>query len=128
MGTQTTSGYFSGFSIISVIVGVGFLCVCLILWLLAPVGKVVLLFGMAMLFGGFANSLAFLVLHRMESAGYEVGLWRWPGKDFRLYSEYWRIAPQKGWSRWMLSGFLLCFGLAAAFLLSIPITGGNLLK
>lgn len=70
----------------------------------------------------------FLVLHRMESAGYEVGLWRWPGWDFRLYSEYWRIAPQKGWSRWMLSGFLVCFGLAAAFLLSIPMGGGNLLE
>jgi len=75
------------------------------------------LFGTAMLFGGIANSLAFLVFHRMNSAGFEVHISRGPLKDFRLYSEYWRIAPLRGWSRWILAGALLSFGLAAAFLL-----------
>jgi len=28
-----------------------------------------------MLFGGSANGFALLVLHRMELAGYEVGMW-----------------------------------------------------
>ena len=68
----------------------------------------------------------------MKLAGYEVGLWRWPLKDFKLYSEYWRIAPLKGWSRWSLAGGLLCFGLAGAFLFSflfsIPVVGGTVLK
>jgi len=81
-----------------------------------------------MLFGGLANSLAFLILHRMDLAGYEVGLWRWPQKDFKLYSEYWRIAPLRGWSRWALAGFVLCFVLAGVFLFSIPIVGGSVLK
>jgi len=82
---------------------------------------------MLWLFGGLANSLAFLVLHRMDSAGYEVGLWRWP-RDFKLYSEYWRIAPLKGWSRWALAGSVLCFALAAAFLFSLPKAGWTVLK
>jgi hypothetical protein len=61
------------------------------------------------------------------SAGYEVGLWRWP-RDFKLYSEYWRIAPLKGWSRWALAGSVLCFALAAAFLFSLPKAGWTVLK
>jgi hypothetical protein len=32
METRTTSGYFSDFSILSLVLGVGFLCVCLIFW------------------------------------------------------------------------------------------------
>jgi hypothetical protein len=127
MRTHAPSGSFILFSTISVIVGVVFFCGCLVFWWLAGVGKAVVLFGMVWLFGGLANSLAFLVLHRMDSAGYEVGLWRWP-RDFKLYSEYWRIAPVKGWSRWALTGFVLCFALAAAFLFSLPKAGWTVLK
>lgn len=75
----------------------------------------ILLFGTAMLFGGVANGLAFSALHRMQSVGYSVGLWRtW--KDFRLYSEYWRIAPEKKWSRLPMVGFVVSFILAGCFL------------
>ena len=55
----------------------------------------------------------------MDSAGYDVGIWRWP-RDFKLYAEYWRIAPQKGWSRLTLGGAVFCFLLAGVFLFSIP--------
>src|SRR5262245_24075844 len=100
METQTTSGYFPGFSIVHIVFGGGFFCVFLILWLFDAVGNVILLFGLAMLFLGLANALAGFVLHRMESAGYTVNFWSVPGRDFRLYWEYWRIAPQQGWPRW----------------------------
>lgn len=79
-----------------------------------------------MLFGGFANSLAFRVLNRMDKAGYKVRYWRWFTEDLRLYSEYWRIAPAKGWSRSALSGAIVCFLLAAVFLFSIPTIAGHL--
>lgn len=78
------------------------------------------MFGAAMFFGGLANGLACHVLHQMEAAGYDIGYWRWFPKDFRLYSEYWRIAPLRGWSRLTLAGSILCFLLAAVFLFSIP--------
>jgi hypothetical protein len=78
------------------------------------------------LFGGLANSFAFLVLHRMDTAGYEVGIWRWT-RDFKLYAEYWRIAPGKGWSRFVLVGAVLCFLLAAAFFFRLPTFAGHLL-
>ena|SRR5215467_12068054 len=124
MENRANSGLFSGYSILFLIVGIGFICVCLLLWWFTHF-KVILLFGLAMLFGGFANSLAFVVLNRMDEAGYKVGYWRWFSEDLRLYSEYWRIAPVKGWSRSALSGALISFLLAAAFLLSIPIFAGN---
>jgi hypothetical protein len=124
MENRVNSGLFSGYSILFLIVGIGFLCVGLLLWWFTHF-KVILLFGLAMLFGGFANSLSFVVLNRMDEAGYKVGYWRWFSEDVRLYSEYWRIAHLKGWSRSVLSGALVCFLLAAAFLLSIPIFGGN---
>lgn len=41
------------------------------------------LFGAAMLLGGLANGLAFLVLDRMSSLGYPVGIWR-TYKDWAL--------------------------------------------
>jgi hypothetical protein len=87
--------------------------------------RAVVLFGFAMLFGGLANGLAFHVLDRMDEAGYEIGYRRWLRQDLRVYAEYWRIAPQKGWSRSVLTGALLCFLLAAVFLLSIPIFAPN---
>src|SRR5215469_3887493 len=98
METRTTSGYFSGFSILSLVVAIGYLCVCLIFWWLTRKNAIIV-FGVAMFFGGVANSLSCRVLDRMEVAGYEVGHWRWFTKDLKLYSEYWRIAPDKGWSR-----------------------------
>ena len=111
---------------LSLIIGIGFLCVCLILWWFIR-QKAMILFGVAMLFGGIANSRACLVLDRMDAAGYDVGYWRWFPKDLKLYSEYWRIAPNKGWSRFTLGGSILCFLLAALFLFSIPIFAANLL-
>lgn len=77
-------------------------------------------FGIMCLFGELANSLAFLVLHRMETAGYEVSYWRWFPKDLKLYSEYWRIAANKGWSRLALDGAVLCFLLAALSRFFLP--------
>ena len=77
MENRVNSGPFSGYSILFLILGIGFLSVCLLLWWFTHF-KVILLLGLAMLFGGFANSLAFVVLNRMGEAGYEVGYWRWP--------------------------------------------------
>ena len=56
------------------------------------------LFLIAMVFGGLANGSAFLVLGRMRSLGYPVGIWRTPS-DASLYQECWRIARSKNWSR-----------------------------
>ena len=39
MGTRINSGYFSGFSVLSLIVGIGFLCVCLIFWWFTRLNK-----------------------------------------------------------------------------------------
>jgi hypothetical protein len=86
-------------------------------WWFARAQQAKVLFGASMLFAGLANGLAFLVLHRMYLAGFKVGFWRWPRQDFKLYAEYWRIAPPRGWSRWVLVGFVLCFGIAAMFLI-----------
>jgi hypothetical protein len=65
----------------------------------------------------------------METAGYQAGHRRWFFKDLKLYSEYWRIAPDKGWSRFTLGGAVLCFLLAALFLflLKTPIFAGHTL-
>jgi hypothetical protein len=124
METPTPSGYFSGLSLITSIFGVGFLIVCLILWSFLR-QNALLLFGAAMLFGGFENSLACLVLHRMERSGHEVGFWRGP-KDFKLYWEYWRTAPQKNWSRLLLAGALVCGLVAGIFLFStLFVAAGN---
>jgi hypothetical protein len=75
-----------------------------------------LLFAMAMVLTGIANVFAFKVLGRMRSLGFSVGLWRWPRKDFQLYSRYWTIAPTKGWSRLPLVAALFAFALAVIFL------------
>jgi len=114
----TTTGYFSGVSIISLVGGVGFFCVSFILWWFLRY-KALVLFGAAMLFGGLANSLACLVLHRMHTAGYDVGYWRWFSTDLEIYSEYWRTASSRGWSRSPLVSAIFCFLVAAMFLLSI---------
>jgi hypothetical protein len=71
-----------------------------------------LLFAIAMIFGGIANALAFMVLGRMRRLGFDVGLWRWPQEDFRLYANYWNLAPTKGWSRLPLAAALISFVLA----------------
>jgi hypothetical protein len=119
MGTETSSRYFFYLSIFSLVVGVSFFCGFLIHSRFAHTQYAAeALFGTAMLFAGLANSLSFVVLHRMDLAGFKVGIWRWPGRDFKLYAEYWRIAPLKGWSRWALAGSFLSFGLALVFLLS----------
>jgi hypothetical protein len=124
MRTHAPSGYFLTMSVISLVVGVCFLVGCLTYWRVAGIGATVVSFGMMCMFGGLANSLAFLVLHRMDSAGYDVGIWRWT-RDFKLYAEYWRIAPDKGWSRFALIAAVLCFLLAAAFFFSLPAFAGH---
>lgn len=124
METPGQSGTFSGFSTLSLVVGVVFLCICLIFWWFTRF-RAVVLFGFGMFFGGIANSLAFRLLDRMDEAGYEVGYWRWFWQDLRIYFEYWRIAPQRGWSRSALTGAVICFLLAGFFLLSIPIFAPN---
>jgi hypothetical protein len=123
MEADSNSGYLSGLSMLSLIVGTGFLSVCLILWWFMR-QRALILFGGAMFFGGVANCLACHVLQRMDAAGYEVGYWRWLPKDLRLYSEYWRIAPSRGRSRFVLAGSILCFLLAGMFLLSIAVFAG----
>jgi hypothetical protein len=128
MGTGPTTRYFSGASIISLGAGVVLFCLSLFSRRFDAADRGNILFGIAMLFAGLANGLAFLVLHRMALAGYEVGLWRWPQKDFKLYLEYWRIAPLRGWSRWVLAGAVLCFAFGGLFLFSIPLVSANVLK
>jgi hypothetical protein len=123
METRTTSGYFSGLAVLSLVFGVGFVCVSLVFWWFMR-QTAIILFGVAMFFGGTANSFACRVLHRMDEAGYQIGYWRWFSKDLKLYSEYWRIAPNKGWSRLTLIGAVLCFLLAGLFLFSIPTFAG----
>jgi hypothetical protein len=79
-----------------------------VIWQFAWHEKDVLLCGLALFLAGLANSLALLVLARLTSTGYEVGYWRWSGKDFEFYRQYWQIAPAKGRSRWVLVGAGLC--------------------
>jgi len=126
MRTHAPSGYFFTMSIVSLVVGVCFCVGCLTYLGVAGIGKAAVSFGMMCLFSGMASSLAFLVLHRMDSAGYDIGIWRWP-RDFKLYSEYWRIAPDEGWSRFVLVAAVLCFLLAAVCLFSMPNFAGHAL-
>jgi hypothetical protein len=80
-------------------------------------------FAIAMLFGAVTNICAFFVPYRMRSLGFSVGIWRWPRKDFQLYSGYWHIAPKKGWSRLPIMMMLIAFVIMAIFLfLSMPKT------
>ncbi len=73
-----------------------------------------LFFAIAMFFGLVANAAAFLVLEGMETLGWSrTG---WVGRDFQMYAAYWRIAPQKGWSRVAHLLVPVAFVLAAAFL------------
>ncbi len=72
-------------------------------------------FAAAMVFGGLANGLAFLVLGRMRSLGHRVGIWR-TCKDWALYREYWRVAPEKNWSRAPITIGILSFILAGWFM------------
>ena len=105
---------------VSLVLSFCFFAGCLTYWRVSGIAQVAIPFGAVCLFGGLAHSLAYVVLHRMETAGYQVGHRRWFFKDLKLYSEYWRIAPNEGWSRFMLGGAILCFLLAALFLFSIP--------
>lgn len=72
-------------------------------------------FAFAMVFAGVANALLFLVLGRMRSLGVRVGLWR-TGRDWALYRQYWRIAPQQSWSRAPIVVAALSFAIACFFL------------
>jgi hypothetical protein len=110
-----------GWSVLCLFAGLGFLALSLLGWL-ATRDVALLLIGSAMLFGGVANSLAFLVLQRMQSAGYRIGFWRIPS-DVTLYREYWRIAPGRGWSRLPVVGLSVSFIIAACLLLCIPYSG-----
>lgn len=119
MRTHASSGYFFTMSVICLVMGLCFFVGCLAYWRVSGMSATAVSFGLMCLFGGLANSFAFRVLHRMDSAGYEVGIWRWT-RDFKLYAEYWRIAPDKGWSRFTLIATVLCFLLAAVCFFSLP--------
>lgn len=73
-------------------------------------------FAVAMIFGALSNACAFFVLYRMRSLGFTVGLWRSPRKDFPLYSGYWKIAPNRGWSRLPVVIMPVSFGIAVILL------------
>jgi hypothetical protein len=124
MWTRPNSGHLFTLSMVSLVLSFCFFAGCLTYWRVSGIA-VAIPFGAVCLFGGLANSLAFLVLHRMETAGYEVGHRRWFFKDLRLYSEYWRIAPNRGWSRFTLGGAILCFLLGVVLLFSIPTFAGH---
>jgi hypothetical protein len=72
-------------------------------------------FALAMIFALLANACVFLILYRMKSLGFRVGIWR-TGKDFQLYSGYWNIAPKRGWSRLPFIVMVASFGAAVIFL------------
>src|SRR6187399_1745264 len=118
MSDHEKSRIFLSLSVISLLAGVLFFGVLLLDYWLGTGRTNMVVLATALLFAGIANSLALLIFHRMNSIGFEVGIWRWPGQDLRLYAEYWRIAPDRGWSRWVLTGAMLCFISAAAFLFS----------
>jgi hypothetical protein len=125
MRTHPTSGHLFTLSMVSLVLSFCFLVGCLTYWRVSGVAQVAIPFGAVCFFGGMANSLAFLVLHRMETAGYQVGHCRWFFRDLKLYLEYWRIAESKGWSRFVLTGAIVCFLLAALFLFSISTFAGH---
>lgn len=70
-----------------------------------------------MLAGGLTNVVAYFVLRRMQVAEYSLGARRWTQQDFKLYAEYRRVAPVKGWSRWILVALVVDFALAVVFML-----------
>ena len=72
-------------------------------------------FAAAMVFGGLANGLAFLVLSRMHSLDLRIGFWR-TQKDWALYRQYWRVAPRHNWSRAPIIFAVLSFVTAACLL------------
>jgi hypothetical protein len=79
------------------------------------------LFGIAVIFCRNRERMRVWTLYRMRSLGFSVDLWRWPLKDFRLYSAYWKIAPAKGWFRFPLLAGILASVLSAIFLLSAAV-------
>jgi hypothetical protein len=105
------------FSAVSPIGGIAIFCWCLFFGLPGWPYKASVYFGLAMLSGGLTNAVAYFVLRRMQVAGYSVGYLRWMQRDFKLYTEYWRIAPVRGWSRWTLVALVANFGLAIVFML-----------
>jgi hypothetical protein len=82
-------------------------------------------FVAAVVFGLLLAVCHFLILFRMHSLGHKIGLWRSPIRDLALYREFWRIAPERGWSRApvvLLAAFGFCFFIAALLLLrSFPL-------
>lgn len=72
-------------------------------------------FALAVVFAALANGLAFLVLGRMRSLGHRVGVWR-THRDWAIYREYWRVAPERHWSRASIAMGILSLALAASFL------------
>jgi hypothetical protein len=109
------SSFFSFMAVLSALIGIAWFVAGL--FGLVPPGVQGALFGPAMLVAGASGALEFLVLRRMANAGYEVGFWR-TLKDFKLHSEYWRIAPEKKWSRAPLVGFWCGFVAAAGLFLA----------
>jgi hypothetical protein len=105
------------FSAVSLVGGIGFFCWCLFFGLPGWPHKASALIGLALFSGGLTNVAAAFVLRRMQVAGYQVGYRRWMQQDFKLYTEYWRIAPLKNWSRWILVALVAGFVLGIVFML-----------
>jgi hypothetical protein len=76
----------------------------------------VLYFFIAMAFLVAANLCSAAMRNRMEKRGWKRGFWGRTPADLVLYGKYWRIAPQVGWSRLPLIGFVLSVLLTMCFL------------
>jgi hypothetical protein len=76
----------------------------------------ILYFLFAMAFLVAANLCSAAMRNRMEKRGCKRGFWGRTPADLILYREYWRIAPQVGWSRLTLIGFVLSALLTMCFL------------
>jgi hypothetical protein len=74
-------------------------------------------FWLSMVFALIATSCIFSVRFHLEEVGQEYD-WLKPSlvKDFRSYELYWKIAPDKGWSRFPLIIGGLSFSLTFVFL------------
>lgn len=61
-----------------------------------------------------ASSCSLLVLARMRSVGYRISFWR-PAQAFAACRDYWRVSPQKKWSRMPLILGISCLLMSFYF-------------
>ncbi|MBI3669390.1 MAG: hypothetical protein HY237_06400 [Acidobacteria bacterium] len=83
-----------------------------------------ILFLLALLFGGFACALGYRVMWCVARAGHPVKVFATVFDTIRVFRVYRQLAPTRGWPLWpimgfwVLSGIAFVFGIAAA--LSLP--------